>query len=335
MNTRNQILSIQILRAVAAWIVVLHHMGREFDSSFAEFFAQQGNFGVDIFFVISGFVMYYIMENRDQDAKEFILNRLFRIVPAYWVATFFLIISRSLMPNEFHYTDWSVTSLISSLLFIPVDNPSGIGPFPPLVVGWTLNVEIFFYILLCFCFLFGRRWRFLVCCAILFCFPIIWDREWFYGSVLGTRKLYEFVFGITIGFGYLNFQKAREWIQDRPWIGMSLIPPVVAFLYLDRDGMRLLAAVGLVTAFLLLEPMFHDSKIVGVLTRMGEVSYSTYLLHYIVIGVVIFIFGRPTDAFTEVVEWLVLIVLVTGFSFLGYEFIENNRHINAMKRRLL
>ncbi len=330
--------SIQVLRALAAWAVVLHHFGRETSSAFGNFFALYGNFGVDVFFVISGFIMYHVISAKEPEVKTFVIDRAFRIVPAYWLATSLFVLEKFLFPQAFAYSDWSLSSLISSLFFIPVNNPAGIGPFPPLVVGWTLNVEMFFYALLCVCFLFGR-FKFIVCCIVLMILPYVYDREWFYGSILGTRKLYEFMFGIVIGTLYAKLPNVRQYLLKQPAFGAALLPPAFALLYLDRDGMRLLAAGLFVVAFLLLEDFLntHCTALVKVFVKMGEYSYSTYLVHMIVIGMVIGTFGTPSGGvdFRTICEWLVVVFLTFSMSVFGFNVIEMSPFIKRMKVRLL
>jgi exopolysaccharide production protein ExoZ len=330
--------SIQVLRALAAWAVVLHHFGRETSSSFGDFFALYGNFGVDIFFVISGFIMYHVVSSKEPDVKTFMIDRTFRIVPAYWLATALFVLEKFLFPEAFAYSDWSLGSLLSSMFFVPVNNPAGIGPFPPLVVGWTLNVEMFFYALLCVCFIFGR-FKFVACCIALVILPYVYDREWFYGSILGTRKLYEFMFGIVIGTLYEKLPSVRQYLLRQPAFGVSLIPPAFALLYLDRDGMRLLSAGLFVIAFLLLEDFLNSycTKLVNVFVKLGEYSYSTYLFHMIIIGMVIGVFGLPsggTDLKT-IFEWVLVIFLTFSMSVFGFKVVEMSPLVKRLKGRAL
>ena len=71
--------SVQLLRFIAAFLVVLTHTLGEYEWS-----RPFGSFGVDIFFVISGFIIYVIT---DKDFEYFLRKRLIRIVPMYWVFT--------------------------------------------------------------------------------------------------------------------------------------------------------------------------------------------------------------------------------------------------------
>jgi exopolysaccharide production protein ExoZ len=339
-QAKGAILSIQILRALAAWLVVFHHFSEEVRSRFGEFFGQQGNFGVDIFFVISGFIMHHVASTKAQDARAFVVNRLFRVVPAYWFATALMMLCRLSWPREFAYTDWTPDTVLASLLFVPVENPSGIGPFPVLVVGWTLNIEVFFYLLLGACFVFGRRARFVACAAVLLALPLLWQRDWLYGSVFGTRKLYEFVVGIGIGIVHSRaalLRRARPLLSanleaNLASIGVALLAPAAVLLYLDRDGMRALAAALLVVAGLCFERRLTlDNLGVRVLVRMGEMSYSTYLLHVLGIGVFVHYVGAPDGPLEEFVEWISLCALVLAVSHLSLEYIERNRWLGRQR----
>lgn len=343
---KNQIVSIQILRAIAAWLVVMHHFGKELTSSFGNFFEQQGNFGVDIFFVISGFIIFFVADGNTHGAGTFIVNRLFRVIPAYWLVTLAIVALKFIYPVEFSYTDWNIKTLVSSLLFIPVENPAGLGPFPLLIVGWTLNIEIFFYLLVTACFCLGKRYRFIACSLFLIMIPFFWDREWFYGSVLGTRKLCEFVLGIIISYTYIKITSLKEEIlntkiglfisQNLASLGVITLVPAVSFLFLDRDGMRLLSAGLIVSGTLFFERYLSQNNLISKgLSKLGEMSYSTYLIHYIVIGVLIHYAGVPQNGLEEFFEWIVLISFIVVLSHLGFKYVECNRTLGQLRKSVL
>ena len=157
----NPIISVQICRGIAAWLVVFHHIYTQKyadwnngEYPFLWFFSNKGAFGVDLFFIISGFIMYITLSRKNYTAREFIIHRLLRIVPAYWVYTCIILILSKIFIDEFSSTSWNYKSLGLSLMFIPNENPSGLGWYPLLTVGWTLNFEIFFYCCLGACIFF-------------------------------------------------------------------------------------------------------------------------------------------------------------------------------------
>ena len=105
-----------------------------------------GGAGVDIFFVISGFIMVYTTMDREITPWSFMADRIARIVPAYWAATlgvFFLaLVAPSLLQTS--HMQWG--ELFKSLVFVPFRKANGLVQ-PVLFVGWTLNYEMFFYLM--------------------------------------------------------------------------------------------------------------------------------------------------------------------------------------------
>jgi exopolysaccharide production protein ExoZ len=126
--------SIQYLRAVAALAVVLYHAGglRHGDT-----FAV-GAAGVDIFFVISGFVMWSTSSAHPQSAREFFIRRLARVAPMYWLLTLLLVAGALLVPAAFPRLKLETFHTTLSLLFIPARSPVNDQLlWPVLVQGWT------------------------------------------------------------------------------------------------------------------------------------------------------------------------------------------------------
>jgi exopolysaccharide production protein ExoZ len=139
MPAMRKLVGIQYLRAVAVIGVVLfhatHNVGLEF---------RLGEAGVDLFFILSGFIMVAITTVRTRP-WTFLSDRLRRIVPLYWIITCVMIAGAMLhlFPN-LTLTFWHITS---SLLFIPSVSPSNGHVWPVVVPGWTLNYEMFFYVI--------------------------------------------------------------------------------------------------------------------------------------------------------------------------------------------
>ncbi len=133
-------LSIQHLRGFAALSVVLFHACQWSQIDFAT-----GQAGVDVFFVISGFVMWTATTGEPVRPFEFLKRRVIRVVPLYWLITVVLAAGVLLFPARF--PDLAVTPghLALSLAFVQHMNPAGY-PFPLLAPGWTLNYEAVFYL---------------------------------------------------------------------------------------------------------------------------------------------------------------------------------------------
>ena len=114
---------------MTATTVVVHHVliqdGRVF-----------GEFRVDVFFVLSGFVIAFALGSGTVGVRDFVVNRLVRIVPLYWLATLLVFFGALLRPDLFNSTTADVSELLKSLFFIPYRKESG-HIFPMLFVGWT------------------------------------------------------------------------------------------------------------------------------------------------------------------------------------------------------
>ena len=137
------IYNLQVLRALAALLVVTHHLDFVPSRLVGPAWLLPGHTGVDIFFVISGFVMVHTMARHPLGATDFMLNRIIRVAPLYWLTTLALA-GLSLVLHRLWATQLGRGYLIKSLLFIPYYNDLH-GLFPLLIVGWTLNYEMFFY----------------------------------------------------------------------------------------------------------------------------------------------------------------------------------------------
>ena len=130
--------SIQYLRALAATMVVVFHCA-------GNNHALIGAASVDLFFVISDFVMWIVTAQQPISPLTFMVHRIKRIVPLCWLATLTLASAAALVPSAFSRLEFFATGLMQSLLFIlHIDLRSGRVSLL-LEQGWTLNYEIFFY----------------------------------------------------------------------------------------------------------------------------------------------------------------------------------------------
>ena len=154
--------SIQILRAVAACLVVFGHALHET----ADISARTGRpplnvnvidwgIGVDIFFVISGFIMIYTtaeLFGQPGAMRTFLMRRIIRIVPLYWLMTAGLILTFLLAPKLLNVPIEGWRSIVTSFFFIP--DLRGNGEVRPIMaLGWSLNYEMFFYAVYAVCLL--------------------------------------------------------------------------------------------------------------------------------------------------------------------------------------
>jgi peptidoglycan/LPS O-acetylase OafA/YrhL len=275
--------SLQVLRAVAATSVVYFHIG-----AVPEF----GSFGVDIFFVISGFVMAMIITG-GQSPYTFAISRLARIVPLYWILTTGLLLLAAVKPELLNSTTADLGNYLKSLFFIPYVKENGLLR-PMLHVGWTLNYEMFFYACIFVAIVTARRFYLpLTLLLLVLAYGVLGrlSQDEVAAGFFGSTLLFEF------GFGLCAFELYR-----RRWLQAAGKPTLVAVALLsygvmaatqvaELDGPRWLVfgvpSVLLVLALTGLEGSLFNRGNPGVkaLVAMGDASYATYLSHFYVVEV--------------------------------------------------
>jgi exopolysaccharide production protein ExoZ len=140
--------NIQVLRAVAVYLVVLRHLGDSWNSYTGAHFGYKidiaGGFS-DMFFVISGFVLAQSALGRELRPVRFLAARFARIVPLYWLITILVYLTTLLGYRTFGTDSPDLSRLIRSLLFFPVvEHGTYIDPI--IFVGWTLNLQVLTYV---------------------------------------------------------------------------------------------------------------------------------------------------------------------------------------------
>ncbi|ANF59182.1 acyltransferase family protein [Halotalea alkalilenta] len=329
------LVSIQALRAFAAWLVVFHHFMQVFfnfkaESLTGQLLSTRGQVGVDIFFVISGFVIYLASAGKSIHSPRFMLERLIRIAPAYWIFTLItasiIYFDARMMPNY----GLDPVALLKSLLFIPTQNPAGFGFYPILPVGWTLNFEMMFYALFALSLLAGRRHRVWITTLLVVLLGGWLAHQPFISSFYTNPVIYEFLLGIGLALIY-----RRGWLPALS--GWALLVPAaiaagaVAMIlqFDDQHPYRLLTwglpSAALVAALISMEKLFDGNR---VLKHLGDWSYSVYLLHVIVLWCGAYLLHRRLGLDPYLTLALCLPVIAVG-SWLSFTYVEM-----ALSRRL-
>jgi exopolysaccharide production protein ExoZ len=225
---------IQYLRALAALSVVWYHANLEYGGT------PFNGAGVDVFFVISGFIMVYTTKS---SAWEFAKNRLIRVVPLYWLATVLLLALCAL--GLFHTIQVTPMRIIKSFLFIPYAGGPVLNP------GWTLSYEMAFYAIFAFSLLVKRSLP--VMLAIMAACSI------------GDQLFVEFIAGALIAA-----------LMPHVRIGLIVSSMMLIFgLYVLTVWPGVGAA--LIVSGALNERLLKVHSSVGLM--LGNASYSIYLLH--------------------------------------------------------
>lgn len=306
---------LQYLRAVAAIAVVAFHACSRLGVSF-----NVGQSGVDLFFVLSGFLMWSIT-NAETKPSEFIKGRIRRIVPTYWIATTVVLIGANL--SLFPMMRLSLFHTLTSYLFIPATSPSSDQIWPLLVPGWTLNYEMFFYLIFTLVLFLFRGAQIAALSVIflgltglgLFGRPSLVLLE-FYGQPI----ILEFLAGVLIARFWWNAHLTLVW--GLAAIVLAVLWIVAATLYYPASP-RILAwappAFLLVLGMLLTE-RFGAMPRIPLLNQLGDASYSIYLWHTLAISVALGVVHRLAPP----LPLSVFVLILTGVSvgLVAYHMIE-------------
>jgi exopolysaccharide production protein ExoZ len=278
--------SIQILRAAAALSVVLFHACQWSQRDFGV-----GAAGVDVFFVISGFVLWTACEARPTTPAAFLRARATRILPLYWIVTLAAGAVALWRPAALPIVHPGAGHLALSLLLIPHDDPTG-GPFPLLPTGWTLTYEAFFYLVMALALAAprDRRWAVLSCVLLAAALVGFGYHGWY--TLLANPLLLEFLGGAMLGRAWIKGRLARLPLGG----GWGLMAGGLAILLalqiggLNDDFLRPFLwgppAVMIVAGALILEAKgrIGSGPLARALTRQGDASYSLYLVQAPVIA---------------------------------------------------
>jgi exopolysaccharide production protein ExoZ len=286
---------IQILRFVAAMLVVVMHLTQavsiHITGAGPDHYWAAGSSGVDIFFVISGFVMAAstarspsALTARLQAAWIFLKRRFLRIVPLYWFYTLAKAALLVALPGLAARSSIDPGHLTASLLFIPALSPWGFVE-PTLPVGWTLNFEMLFYGVFALVIALGLpRIRF-----CLFALTLVFLTGRYFSDVVplafyAQTIVFEFVLGICIAHYFSRFQTWPT-LAGGLALGIGLI--LMFGVNWGSSADRLLtwgsAAAFLVLGALWLEPWTAKMRALSPLSFLGDASYSIYLSHTFVV----------------------------------------------------
>ncbi len=319
-----------MLRAIAALFVVLHHFYPHYQAMGGtlapiNFLSAWGFLGVDIFFVISGFIMAFTTFEKERtfdNAKRFFKHRLFRIYLGYWPFFFMMLLLMGVKnPQKLSELDilgsFFLTNANMFQLLLPV--------------SWSLSFELYFYSLFLFTFLFSKKllyWILPVFMALL-CFVILFIhfQPQISPSFFYSPFLLEFFAGVAL-YMYRNYLM-KLWI-----FALGMLIAVIVYCYgieLDaRNGLLRVATFGTGAFFVILCALIAENKNIFHAGRwieaVGNASFAIYLSHLLFIEL-FYIFGlrdlfSSTHEFMPLAGLLVVVSAITLFSHFYYQKVE-------------
>ena len=271
---------VDALRGLAAVLVVLFHFTTRYSQKFGHlsepaFSVPWGNLGVNLFFMVSGFVIFMTLD-RVARPMDFVVSRFSRLYPAYWVAAALTFLVLTVFP-ELGRTLSLQQAVSNGLMF------EGLFGVPPIDGAyWTLEVELLFY------------WGMFVLAN-----SVGLDRPWrWLGPWLGMSLVYGLAGRVGVNFPYvvtnflilpyfpyfalgmllyLRFKGAPLRWQVEGALGALALLDIV----LIDSWFRLLFALGFVAAFyaFVFVSRVASSRSVVLMAHLGAISYPLYLLH--------------------------------------------------------
>jgi len=354
----NAIAPIQALRGVAAAMVVLWHASRYLPSngpgSVAQFLQPGAVMGVDLFFLISGFIMVHTTRDSDGSARYvagFLVKRIARIWPLWAIALAAALFIQ--MDPAFITEPAKRIWLLRSLVFLPTpgvtaDVPPIFGA-PVLGVGWTLNYEMYFYAFFAVSMLFGRwRWAafFAWVVATVLLLPLLggqldglgswWhffssDRYYHhaihYLNLASSPLILLFVAGALVGLVYnARLPPLRSRMLAAAFAGVAVLLVVLQFVFAFRPYHGVLqwglSLIPLLLACALASKSI-ELPVPAWLRTLGDISFSLYLWHTIVLGLVFAAFrGYGQSAGMMWVVMVIALAAALAVAAASHRFIE-------------
>lgn len=293
----DKLVSIQWLRGLAAIGVVWFHAmflitnnGLHSYQTLYGDIRQIGSIGVDVFFVISGFIVSISAAN-STSVKAFVQNRLLRVWPMYAVATLLYLVVR---PDRADFGD-----LLMSLALLQPAGPASKTPtLPP---GWTLLFEATFYVVIAAALLWrsrrslAERITLIVVGLVILGSAYGFSRPFGFVSlnIIGNPITLEFLFGVLIGRVWASGYRLPSWAasglfaagaffilrdamhgMDGEWGAENTLDATMSWQRLRTWGMY---SALIVASAALREPVPQGTG--RILTFLGDASYSIYLFH--------------------------------------------------------
>lgn len=323
------ITNIQILRAFAAIIVVLVHaqdwvVKNNFSYENYEYLTFNirywGNFGVDLFFVISGYIMFMINSKKHRSPIEFLINRIQRIVPIYWLLTFVLFTLYITLPSLFRVSGYSLEHVVTSLLF--VSHFFGY-EVPALYVGWTLEYELFFYLIFALTLFIKIKdiYRLLILTLIFISAIYV---NWYSSIAI------EFLYGGVIFILFDRLQCLKGYQNNFFWVPLILAMIFVIY-HAHIDQTERYIYWGIPSAIILCSAILIPNINIKLLIELGNASYSIYLVQVFGLPMMTKILIKITPDMPGIFVFISISIFSILLGYIFYQLIEKN--INRIFKR--
>jgi len=311
--------ALQYLRAIAALIVVYSHAAIQI-GEWEALLPYTGAYGVDIFFVISGFIMVYITKPTDTPVN-FLVNRARRVVPLYWFFTLLMGVILFTLPSLFKTGEFSWLALLQSLFFIPhysLQNPEFVWPI--VAPGWSLNYEMYFYLLFAISLGFAQKFRVAFIAAAI---TLIWAIFNITGSTAAIPRfvadptVFEFIAGMLLALAWkrgFELSNATAWVLFLAGFALATLAP--ESVQKTPDTIQHWLGISIPSTMIVAGCLFIKVPVSKFGLMLGDASYAIYLSHIFVLGALRAMV--PSDAAaTASNAWLFVTASVVASTIVG------------------
>lgn len=302
--------NIQVLRGIAALMVVYFHaVGALYSYGLIEDLASHsliyawGAYGVDIFFVISGFIMVVSVSRKKISPEQFLKHRLLRVVPLYWLFTGIYVLLYFAVPALFKQRILMPDQILGSFFFYEylVNQRE-----PALLLGWTLEFEMLFYLIFTLG-LFLKTWKRTILLTSSILLILI--------SVGLENIAFEFVIGMSIGAWYLNRErKAQPLYLILPLFAIGTFFLILGTFYMTDTRIPQIIGAGIIV-FTILITKEWKSKLA---LTLGNASYSIYLIQLFSIPLFFKVYSALQLPKTELALPFIVFSVLAFTSICGY-----------------
>jgi peptidoglycan/LPS O-acetylase OafA/YrhL len=280
MKSTNRLLELDYLRGIAALSVVLFHYTFGYDNGLHEistdkFYFKYGNYGVHLFFLISGYVIFKTLK-KVETPLDFIVSRFSRLYPTYWAAILFSLVFVNIFSNPSGYQNVSFTQFFFNLSMVQhyfkIKDIDG--------AYWTLAIELEFYIIMFILFIrkqldniqkWSVIWLFISIIAFLFKFPL----RNFLNQILILEHAPLFISGIL----FYELKKGKK-VHTILLLVCCFITELYFSYSINFSLIPLFIIFCIYSCFLLISiGGFNTTTPIKPLLFFGDISYSLYLIH--------------------------------------------------------
>lgn len=336
MNSRKKFNSLQVIRALSAIMIVGHHVALYMNDTSLPMINKvffNGWIGVDVFFVLSGFILYYTsykkIGHKDQ-CKDFIFKRLSRIYPVYWVVLSAVLI---VWPSYFDIR-YEIKDILKSYLLVPQTK------LPVLGVTWFLSYIVFFYLLFAMIIYFNKKISYPLISGwligvLLNSFGII-SHPNFYFNFIFSNHFVEIVAGCLVAIIFIKkpLKKPILAISSGFILFLMIFNNIIngSIIRNSTESILLFSlAVGLIILGCAVYESINDLDFPKSILAIGDASYAIFLTHFNILAFSKFFNKR--FVFHSTAEFLYYTIILISLGIIIYYVVEKNiiKYINILR----